>query len=123
MNVAPASVETADIQALSLSRPLEVEPAEVARWVDVGDALLVDVREVSEYENERIPGAMLMPLSFFNAKHFPRVRNMKVVLYCAVGKRSVAAGKQLLRAGFPQAISMKGGLNAWKAEGLLVEQD
>lgn len=123
MNFVPSAPEVAPNDTQSLREPIEAAPAEINEWLQAGQALLVDVREVSEYENERIPGALLMPLSFFDADHFPHIKGMKVVLHCAVGKRSVAAGKQLLKAGFDEAISMTGGLNAWKAGGFLVEND
>ena len=98
-----------------------VSPHTAHRWVRSGEALLVDVREAGEIENEHIPGALMMPLSFFDAEHFPRVPGMKVVLLCAVGKRSAAAAKQLRQAGHPLPINMAGGLNAWRDAGLPTE--
>lgn len=121
MTIAPSTPHIEETQAITLAEPLEVGPAQVRDWLDNGEALLVDVREASEFENERIPGALLMPLSFFEASSFPRIPGMKVVLHCAVGKRSAAAGKQLLKAGFPQAISLKGGLAAWKEAGYVID--
>ena len=96
---------------------IEHDPRDVAAQVKAGEAVLVDVREVSEYENERIPGAFLMPLSFFDADHFPYISGPRVILMCAVGKRSAAAAKQLMKAGFGTTHHMKGGLNAWKEIG------
>lgn len=96
---------------------------DAAAMVREGEAFLVDVREVSEYENERIPGAFLMPLSFFDAEHFPWIANQKVILYCAVGKRSTAAAKQLAGVGLQGIYNMSGGLNAWKADGLPTERE
>ncbi|TCS60346.1 rhodanese-like domain-containing protein [Varunaivibrio sulfuroxidans] len=111
---------------------LPIEPApivnectahEAAAMVREGEAFLVDVREVSEYENERIPGAFLMPLSFFDAEHFPWIAAQKIILHCAVGKRSAAAAKQLVAVGLGGVYNMVGGLNAWKDGGLPVETD
>lgn len=99
----------------------DAEPLAVSRWLRDGEALLVDLRETSEYEAERIPGALLIPMSFFDAEQFPRLPGLRVVLMCAVGKRSAAAGKQLLKAGFPEAIHLRGGLTAWKEAGLATE--
>ena len=101
----------------------EVEARELKSWLDAGDALLVDVRETSEYEIERIAGAMLMPMSFFDADTFPVLPGKKLVLMCAIGKRSAAAAKQLLQAGFSEAINLKGGINTWKEAGLPTETD
>lgn len=102
---------------------IEHDPRDVYASLQAGDAVLVDVREVSEYENERIAGAFLMPLSFFEAQHFPYITRERVILMCAVGKRSAAAAKQLMDAGFRTVHHMKGGLTAWKAHGLPTDED
>ncbi|MBL4615415.1 MAG: rhodanese-like domain-containing protein, partial [Magnetovibrio sp.] len=54
---------------------------------------------------------------------FPFIPDTRVILMCAVGKRSAAAAKQLMKAGFRQTHHMKGGLTAWKETGLETEQD
>lgn len=102
---------------------VEHDPIDVRAQLKAGEAILVDVREVSEFENERIPGAFLMPLSFFDAEHFPIVTGQRVILMCAVGKRSAAAAKQLMNAGFRTVHHMKGGLTAWKQHGLSTDED
>ena len=102
---------------------IEHDPRDVHAQLHSGEALLVDVREASEYENERIPGSFLMPLSFFDAEHFPYIPGKRVILMCAVGKRSAAAAKQLHNAGFRTVHHMKGGLTAWKEHGLKTDED
>lgn len=101
----------------------EHSPRDVHAQIQAGKAILVDVREVSEFENERIPGTFLMPLSFFDAEHFPYLSGQRVILMCAIGKRSAAAAKQLMNAGFGDTHHMTGGLTAWKEQGLLTEED
>jgi len=108
---------------LGLPEFIELEPTEVHQRIACGKSIIVDVREASEYENIRIPGAFLMPLSFFEADHFPVISGTEVVLMCAVGKRSAAAAKQLMSAGFTKVIHMKGGINQWREDGLPVEED
>ena len=84
--------------------------------------MLVDVRETIEYETDHIPGALLCPLSTFQADLFPRFPGKGVVLHCAVGKRSAAACKQLRQAGYAgEVLNMAGGINAWKAFGYPTE--
>jgi len=82
---------------------------------------LWNVRETSEYDQEHIPGAMLSPMSTFDPELFPTVPGKKVVLHCAVGKRSEAAGKMLLNEGYDGAIHMIGGIQEWKAAGYATE--
>jgi addiction module HigA family antidote len=100
---------------------VEVESATVDRWMHDGEAVLVDVRETSEYEQEHIPGSLLVPLSVFDPGRFPRIPGKKLVIHCAVGKRSAAAGKQLLQAGHPEVHNLYGGILAWKEAGLATE--
>jgi len=84
-------------------------------------ALVIDVRETHEYEDEHIPGTVLYPLSFLDAEYLPKMDGMKVVVVCQVGQRSAAAGKQLIMEGIADVVSLEGGLNAWKEAGLETE--
>ena len=60
-------------------------------------------------------------MSTFDPELFPSVPGKKVVLHCAVGKRSEAAGKMLLNEGYEGAIHMIGGIQEWKAAGYATE--
>lgn len=96
-------------------------PQQIKSWLDAGEIVLVDVREPSEYEVEHIAGALLLPLSSFEADLFPTLPGKKLVLHCAIGKRSAAAGRMLLNEGHASVIHMTGGMDAWKAAGLPTE--
>ncbi len=98
-----------------------IDAATVNTWLENDEAVLVDVRETSEFDQEHIPGAMLLPMSMFDPELFPSVPGKKVVLHCAVGKRSEAAGKMLLNEGYEGAIHMIGGIQEWKAAGYATE--
>lgn len=109
---------------MSGKTPAAVQAANVRQikdWLDRNEILLVDVRETSEYEAEHIAGALLLPLSSFDAEFFPTLPGKKIVLHCAVGKRSEAAGKMLLNEGHAEIIHMTGGMDAWKAAGYATE--
>ena len=99
----------------------EADVSQVKAWLDRNEILLVDVRETSEYEKEHIAGSVLLPLSSFEPDLFPSLPGKTVVLHCAVGKRSEAAGKMLLNEGYPSIIHMTGGLAEWKAAGYATE--
>jgi rhodanese-related sulfurtransferase len=97
-----------------------LEPAEVARLLEAGKLLLIDVREPLEYAAERIHGALLYPLSTFDATTLPSDGSRQLVFHCGTGKRSLAAAERCLAAGQHTASHMRGGLAAWKATGLPV---
>ena len=99
----------------------EVSAMQVQAWLEKGEVLLVDVRETSEYEAEFIAGALLLPLSSLDPDYFPVLPGQRVVLHCAIGKRSAAAAKMLLKAGHVGISHMSGGLTAWKDLGLETE--
>ena len=76
---------------------IEVDADTVNSWLDGQQAVLVDVRETTEYEQEHIPGSVLVPLSVLDPERFPWITAKKLVFHCAVGKRSAAAAKQLMK--------------------------
>jgi len=96
-------------------------PGQIHDWLEAGEIVLVDVRETSEYEREHIAGALLLPLSSFDPEMFPVIPGKRVVLHCAVGKRSEAAGKMLINEGHSDIVHMTGGMDAWKAAGYPTE--
>jgi len=97
-----------------------IDAAEVATLLSAGKLLLIDVREPAEYQAERIAGALLYPLSTFDAAALPEDGVRQVVFHCGSGKRSLTACKQRLAAGQYHAAHMGGGIAAWKAAGLPV---
>jgi rhodanese-related sulfurtransferase len=101
----------------------EVAPAVVEGWIAEGKAVLVDVREPDEHARERIAGARLMPVSAFDpraAAAFAGGRTL--VLHCKSGRRSQDACRQAALASV-DAVSMAGGIEAWKSAGLPTEVD
>ena len=80
--------------------------------------VLVDVRDQNEVNLGMIPGA----------KHISRgrleqniesvaSRDVKVVLYCSSGNRSLLAGDMLRQMGYADVSSLAGGIRAWVDEG------
>ncbi len=103
------------------AKVIGVDASTVHEWLSNDEVVLVDVRETSEYDQEHIPGSMLLPMSSFDSELFPKFTDKKVVLHCAVGKRSEAAGKMLANEGYEGAIHLTGGIREWKAAGYATE--
>lgn len=93
-------------------------PQQVDAALKAGEILLVDVREPHEYESERIPGALLLPLSTFDPAALPTGQGRKVVLSCAAGGRSARAVEACQHAGADVDAHLAGGIGAWKDAGL-----
>jgi len=99
----------------------DLTPEEVARGLRDGRVVLVDVREPNETEVERFPGAVLVPLSAFDAATIPAPPGSEIVFTCRSGRRSVTASLAAQEQGFAYDAHLAGGLLAWKAAGLPTE--
>lgn len=99
----------------------EVEAPVLRRWLEQGQAVLVDVREPAEHASERIAGSALHPLSAFDPRSVPGSDGRKLVLYCRTGNRSGQAGRRLLADGYAEVHHLRGGLVAWTEAGCPVE--
>ena len=94
---------------------------EVKAGMDDGTILLVDVREPNEITAERIPGAVVVPLSTFDPADLPDPGDKRLVFSCRSGRRSVTASQAAQAAGLPYDAHMAGGILAWKAAGFDTE--
>jgi rhodanese-related sulfurtransferase len=99
-----------------------LSPEEVARGLTEGRMLLVDVRELNETAVERYPGAVIVPLSAFDPAQIPDPAGKQVVFACRSGRRSVTASLAAQDGGYPYKSHLAGGILAWKAAGLPIEQ-
>ncbi|MEN9205344.1 MAG: rhodanese-like domain-containing protein [Thermostichales cyanobacterium SZTDM-1c_bins_54] len=99
----------------------EIDPLTLKQWLDQGRVTLIDVREPAEFAEERIPGAINMPLSKFDPQQVPRsTAERPVVLQCKMGSRSIRASCQLLDQGWNEVINLQGGIENWKRQRLPV---
>ena len=88
--------------------------------LDPGAAIIVDVREASEWEQGHLPGASHVSKSYIES-HIESVapdRSAPVILYCAGGVRSLFAAQTMADMGYTDVASMSGGFQAWKGAGL-----
>lgn len=75
---------------------------------------LIDVRELHEFRQNRIIGAVNIPLSQFKQKLSDISKDKAVYLYCHSGMRSKQAGRILRNNGYTQINHLNGGMLAWK---------
>ena len=94
----------------------DATPEQVHAWLTNGEILLVDVREPNEYAFERIHGALLYPLSTFDAGALP-TEGRKLVLHCGAGKRPLMAAHKVQAAGHGHLTHLAGGIQAWEQAG------
>ena len=97
----------------------EIDPHEVAERLD--HFYLLDVREPDEFEQGALPGAIHVPrgnLEFSVEGRLPD-KSVPIAVYCAGGARSAFAAKTLQELGYTDVVSVIGGFNKWKDEGLV----
>ncbi len=103
-------------------RHKEVSAQELDQMIRASEALIVDVREVNEYADGHIPGAINMPLSTFQASQLPAANGKTIVLNCLGGKRSAMALDKCSVAQDSVDTHLAGGFGAWASAGLPVER-
>lgn len=85
-------------------------------------AVLIDVREPWEYEQERIPGAVLIPLGEVPNRLADIPDDRDVYMHCRTGGRSSRAVVFLRQRGRSRVHNVAGGLEAWREAGLPVSE-
>jgi rhodanese-related sulfurtransferase len=98
----------------------EIPPQDAAAKLKGGEAVIVDVRETDEWDEEHIPGAMHMSRGAIELDIEEKVpdTNAMIVCHCGGGGRSALAAESLQKMGYKNVRSMAGGFKAWKAAGL-----
>ncbi|WP_423600858.1 molybdopterin-synthase adenylyltransferase MoeB [Roseateles sp. MS654] len=89
----------------------QVAPETVQKWKEYGYGLL-DVRTTDEFNSGHIAGAVNSPLDELKAGRLPS--RAKWIVYCKSGVRSANAYKILSENGFDDALTLAGGLLAWR---------
>ena len=88
------------------------------------ETLLIDIREVAEFQRGHIPGAVLSPRGLLEFEIHALVErtatnddvapeDREIVLYCGTGGRSALAAETLSKMGYKNVTSMDGGIVAW----------
>jgi rhodanese-related sulfurtransferase len=101
----------------------KIGPAEAAQLVADGKAVLVDIREPSEWAEAGVAApAVLLPKSDFDGEKkqwkdfLAQVGDKQIILYCRSGRRADTVGQALAADG--RRVANAGGLKDWQAAGL-----
>ncbi|MDD1628035.1 MAG: rhodanese-like domain-containing protein [Methylococcaceae bacterium] len=112
MGCAVAQAETGSIESIS--------PQDASAMYAGKKAVIVDVRENSEWNEQHIPGAIHIPLGQLNERlsELKQYKDSPVITQCKSGGRSAQAFDVLKLAGFAKVYNMEGGIIAWDKAGL-----
>jgi rhodanese-related sulfurtransferase len=101
-----------------------ITPADAVRLINRG-AMVIDLRKPEEYRAGHIVNARnIQPDEVASDRSVVRKQKGKPLLVvCDTGTSSGRAAGSLRKAGFENAFSLRGGLNAWRAENLPVVKE
>lgn len=104
------------------SRIREISCQDAKRAQSEG-AILVDVREATDYQQEHAAGAVHLSKGVVEMKVEAQIPDAStpVVCYCGGGNRSALVADNLQKMGYENVSSMAGGFKAWKVAGLATE--
>ncbi|HWB55730.1 MAG TPA: molybdopterin-synthase adenylyltransferase MoeB [Gaiellaceae bacterium] len=97
----------------------EVDAARASAVRDTDSPVFVDVRELNEWDEGHIPGAIHVPRGNLESRIEAAIpdRETPLILYCASGARSAFAAKTLEEMGYENVSSLAGGFTDWKRNG------
>ena len=103
-----------------LSGVRRIGPAQLTALVNRDNALVVDLRAISDFEKGHIAGAKNVQMSQFDPenKTLAPAKALPVVLVCQAGQTAQTAAKRLRKAGFAQVAVLEGGIQAWQSADL-----
>jgi len=98
----------------------EISPQDAAAKSKSGEAIIADVREKDEWDEEHIPGAIHKSRGTIELDIEETIpdTNTLIICHCGGGGRSALAAESLQKMGYKNVRSMAGGFKAWKAAGL-----
>ena len=98
----------------------EISAEDAAAKLQNHEAVIVDVREKDEWDEEHSPHAIHLSRGTIELdieEEFPD-SNATIICHCGGGGRSALATESLQKMGYKNVRSMAGGLKGWKAAGL-----
>ena len=107
----------------SLALTIEVGPAR--ELIESNELLVVDVREIDEYDGGHIPAAVNMPLQEMSQYQamLPEDHEAPVLVVCQTGVRSLSGALFLSSLGYRDVRSINGGTTAWRESGFDISTD
>lgn len=97
-----------------------VTPTQATLLINREDAVVIDVREPTEYVEGHLPDSRNIPLSQLPslAGDLEKLKDKPLILVCRSGARSSSACSRLIKMGFTNVNNLNGGVGDWAQAGL-----
>ncbi|MEO5925579.1 MAG: rhodanese-like domain-containing protein [Bryobacteraceae bacterium] len=120
----PAHGHNPGFLALVNDAKSRVKEIKIEQYSSVGEHILVDTREDSEWAAGHAVGAIHLSKGIIERDVETVIpdKSKTLVLYCGGGYRSALVADTLQKMGYENAISLDGGWRAWNQAGLPVEK-
>lgn len=98
----------------------EISAAQARKQAEAGDAVLIDVREESDWREGHAEGATHLNRGVIELEIEEQIPDVTkpIICYCGGGSRSALVAESLQKMGYENVHSLSGGLRAWKDSGL-----
>ena len=84
------------------------------------EAIVIDLRDANAFREGHIINARNYPLAEFDRyqEKLEMHRDRAIILVDAMGVKTALIAKRLKKAGFHHVVTLKGGMDAWKADSM-----
>lgn len=102
----------------------EVGPLEAVQLINRRDAVVIDVRGAADYKAGHITNARHIPEGEIEArkKDLEKMKAKPIIVSCSRGNRAVSVANRLRKAGFEEAVALRGGIAAWQQANMPLEK-
>jgi len=118
------TLKVIEYKSLGKAKIKNVSGKEAAEVLKDTSIFILDVRTPAEYQEGRIPGAVLIPVYELadRAKELDAYKNKPLFVYCRSGNRSIVAIQILTKQGYRNLIHLNRGIKSWINEDLPLEK-
>ena len=101
-----------------------LDPVAATQLINREDAVVVDVRPMSEFSSGHIIGAINIPINGLKNQlaQLDKHKSKPIIVACRSGAQSSGACTQLRKAGFEKVHNLRGGIMAWQNANLPVSR-
>ncbi|NNK32443.1 MAG: rhodanese-like domain-containing protein [Xanthomonadales bacterium] len=96
----------------------ELTPAQAVPWINDGEAAIVDISPVADFNKGHIVNAVNLPASRLADPdaEVQKLKDKKLLVVCKSGQTAISAAASLRKMGAQNVAVLKGGMAAWRGD-------
>lgn len=96
----------------------ELTPAQAVPWINDGDAVIIDISPVADFNKGHIVNARNLQASRLSNPdaEIEKLKDSKLLVVCKSGQTAVAAAGSLRKMGASEVAVLKGGKTQWRGD-------